>query len=67
MKKFESPHNSMIGLDHTTLRELKYLLSLDHPHIIKGKGVVVSKKDKINVYLILDYVLELNKTFYKLP
>jgi hypothetical protein len=57
MKKFESPQDHRHGLDYPTLRELKYLLSLDHPHIIKGKGVLLSKKDLASLYLILDYML----------
>lgn len=68
MKKFNSPISAELGLDHTTLRELKYLISLDHPHIIKGKGAIFSKKEnKPNIYLILDYMLELHEVLRQVP
>ena len=68
MKKFNSPQHPQFGLDHTTLRELKYLISLDHPNIIKGRGTICSRKDnKINIYLILDFMLELPETLKKVP
>lgn len=43
-------------------------MSIDHPHIIKGRGVIYSKKEsKFAIYLVLDYMLELPETLKKNP
>ena len=56
------------GLDYPSLRELKYLISMEHPNIIKGKGAILSRKEtKPAVYLILDFMLELHEVLVKLP
>ena len=62
------PSNRTEGLDYATLREIRFLSSLDHPHILKSEELICSRKDyEYHLYMVLEFMLELPKSLRNKP
>lgn len=48
----------MDGLDYATLREIRFLSSLEHPNILKCEDMICHRKElEFHLYMVLDFML----------
>ncbi|CAM8925015.1 unnamed protein product [Rhodiola kirilowii] len=54
LKKFRGLEKEREGFPITALREIKFLMSVDHPSIVHGKEIVMGDLD--DVYVVMEYM-----------
>lgn len=69
LKRFYRPSDDQNGLDYTTLRDIKFLCSLEHPNILKCHEIICVRKEtgQFSLYMVLEFMLDVLRAQSQLP